>query len=127
MNISISRDQKSGIMHSNFRRLELKEGDAILFEFGGVYNRYAGALMRSAVIGEVNDKIKRMNDVCAEGPQAAIDTIKPGVTSGEVDAACRKVIEKAGFFENYKKRIGYSIGSSYPPDWGEGHIIDLNK
>jgi Xaa-Pro dipeptidase len=31
------------------------------------------------------------------------------------------------FFENYKKRTGYSIGCSYPPDWGEGHIIDIKK
>ncbi|MBA7640227.1 Ectoine hydrolase [subsurface metagenome] len=105
----------------------MKEGDAILFELGGVYNRYTGALMRSAVLGKANDKIKRMNEVCAEGLQAAIDSIRPGVTSGEVDEACRKVIEKAGFFENYKKRTGYSIGCSYPPDWGEGQIIDLKK
>jgi len=123
----LSGGQKSGIPHSNFRRLELKEGDAILFELGGVYNRYTGALMRSAVLGKANDKIKRMNEVCAEGLQAAIDSIRPGVTSGEVDEACRKVIEKAGFFENYKKRTGYSIGCSYPPDWGEGQIIDLKK
>lgn len=123
----LSGGQKSGVPHSNFRRLVLKEGDAVLFEFGGVYNRYTGALMRSAVIGEANSEIKRMNDVCAEGLQAAIDTIKPGVTSGEVDAACRKVIEEASLLENYKKRTGYSIGSSYPPDWGEGHIIDLKK
>jgi len=123
----ISGGKKSGIPHSNFRRFALKEGDAILFEIGGVYFRYTGALMRTAVIGKVDDRIKKMYDVCVEGLQAAIDTIKPGITSGEVDAACSKVIEKAGFFENYKKRTGYSIGCSYPPDWGEGHIIDLKK
>lgn len=123
----LSGGQKSGIPHSNFHRLELKYRDVILFELGGVYNRYTGALMRSAVIGKANDKIKRMNEVCAESLQAAIDTTKPGVTSGEVDEACRKVIEKAGFSENFRKRTGYSIGCSYPPDWGEGQIIDLKK
>jgi len=118
---------KSGIPHTTFHRLKLKKGDVVLFEIGGVYNRYVGALMRSAVIGEPNDEVKRMNDICAEAVQAAIDKIKPDVTSGEVDEACRGVIERAGYYENFRKRTGYSIGCSYPPSWNEGHIIDLKK
>ena len=118
---------KSGVAHTTFHRLELKEGDAVLFELGAVYNRYTAALMRSAVIGKADPEIKIMNDICAEAVQAAIDAIKPGATSGEVDQACRGVIEKAGFYEYFRKRTGYSIGASYPPTWGEGFIIDLKK
>jgi len=118
---------KSGIPHTTFNRLKLKKEDVVLFEIGGVYNRYTAALMRSAVIGQYDPEIKLMYDICVEAFQAAIDTIKPGVTSGEVDEACRSVIEKAGYYENFRKRTGYSIGSSYPPSWGEGHIIDLKK
>jgi Xaa-Pro dipeptidase len=34
-------------------------------------------------------------------------------------------IARAGFEANYRKRTGYSVGVSYPPDWGEGHILSL--
>jgi Xaa-Pro dipeptidase len=118
---------KSGVPHTTFNRLMLQEGDAVLFELGGVYNRYTAAMMRSAVIGKFDPEIKVMYDVCVEALEAAIDAIKPGVTSGEVDEACRSVIEKAGYYENFRKRTGYSIGCAYPPSWVEGHIIDLKK
>jgi len=118
---------KSGIPHTTFHRLVLREGDAILFEIGGVYNRYTAALMRSAVIGKGDPEITLMNDICAEAVQVAIDIIKPGVTSGEVDEACRGVIERAGYYECFRKRTGYSIGCSYPSSWMEAHIIDLKK
>jgi len=119
---------KSGVPHTTFTRFKMQKGDAVLFELGGNYNRYTAALMRSAVIGrQYNPKIKLMHDICVEALEAAIDAIKPGVTSGKVDEACRSVIEKAGYYENFRKRTGYSIGSGYPPSWMEAHIIDLKK
>jgi len=118
---------KSGIGHTTFHRLELKRGDVVLYEIGGVYNRYTGALIRGAVIGEPIDEVKRMNYICAEAVQAAIDKIKPGVTSGEVDEACQQVMIRAGYYKDWRKRTGYSIGCAYPPTWNEGHIFDLKK
>ena len=58
---------------------------------------------------------------------AAMDTIRPGVTAADVDHAARSVVEKAGFGEYWRHRLGYSIGVNYPPDWGEGEIISLRK
>ena len=58
---------------------------------------------------------------------AAIAAIRPGVTSGAVDAACREPIERAGFEPNFRKRTGYSVGVGYAPSWGEGHIVSLRR
>lgn len=119
--------KKSGIPHTTFHRYVLQEGDAALIELSGVYNRYVCPTMRCAVIGpKYNPEIKVMADVCIEALNKAIDAIRPGVTSGEVDEACRGVIERAGYYENFRKRTGYSIGSSYPPTWVE-NMIDLKK
>ncbi len=41
--------------------------------------------------------------------------------------ACQKVIDRAGFTENFKKRTGYSIGIAFAPDWGEGGILSLYR
>jgi Xaa-Pro dipeptidase len=58
---------------------------------------------------------------------AALSVIRPGITAEEVDRAARSVVEKAGFGEYWRHRLGYSIGVNYPPDWGEGEIISLRK
>jgi len=36
------------------------------------------------------------------------------------------VIDEAGYTDNFRKRAGYSVGVSFPPDWGEGHIVSLS-
>ena len=68
-----------------------------------------------------------MADVIIAALEAAIGAIRPGVTSGSVDAACREPIERAGFEPNFRKRTGYSVGIGYSPSWGEGHIVSLRR
>jgi Xaa-Pro dipeptidase len=40
--------------------------------------------------------------------------------------ACQRVIDAAGYADNFRKRLGYSVGISFAPDWGEGAILSLN-
>jgi Xaa-Pro dipeptidase len=118
---------RSGIAHTTFANRTLENGDTLLLEFGGCFRRYFGPLMRSAAIGDVDVEVLKMADVLTEALNAAIATIRPGVTSGSVDEACRGVIERAGFEAYFRKRTGYSVGSAYAPSWGEGHIVSLRK
>jgi Xaa-Pro dipeptidase len=115
----------SYVTHATWEEVELKPGDPVFLELPGCRRRYHAALERTAVIAPVPDKWKEMATIVDDALEAAILAIKPGITSGEVDAACRSVVEKAGYGEYYPHRCGYSIGIAYPPDWGEGHIMDL--
>jgi len=36
------------------------------------------------------------------------------------------VISDAGYLPALRKRIGYSMGIAFAPDWGEGAILSLN-
>jgi Xaa-Pro dipeptidase len=93
----------------------------------GVYGRYVGPLMRSASLGEPSQKVRRMADLCIEGLNRAIAAVRPGVTAGSVDDACRGLMEESGVYESFRKRTGYSVGLAFPPNWNEGHIVSLRK
>jgi Xaa-Pro dipeptidase len=67
-----------------------------------------------------------MADVCLEALHAVIAAIEPGVTSAEVDAATRRIAERAGLWENYRKRTGYSVGIGFS-SWVEGNIASLKE
>jgi Xaa-Pro dipeptidase len=123
----VAAGKNSYVTHATWERLELKPGDPIFLELPGCINRYHAALERTAVIEPVPEKWKEMAKVVDEALDAAIDSIRPGVRSGEVDAACRDVVRKAGYGEHYPHRCGYSIGIAFPPDWGEGHIMSLRE
>ncbi|MBW1961474.1 MAG: aminopeptidase P family protein [Deltaproteobacteria bacterium] len=121
----LNSGEKSGIAHTTFKRRVLRKGDAMIIEIGGVWHRYTAALMRTAVVAEASDEIRRMYDACAEALEATLSAMRPGVTSAEVQAACQAVIDRHGYEPNFRKRVGYSIGVGFAPGWGEGHIMDL--
>ena len=121
----VASGPRAGAMHSSWGERVIQEGESVLLELAGTVNRYNGALMRTVHVGKPSDTIIEWSKVCIEALTAAVEAIKPGVTSAYVDEACRSVIEKAGLYENYRKRTGYSLGIAFAPDWGEGHIMSL--
>lgn len=123
----ITSGWRAGIPHSTYERRRLEPNDTVLLEITGTYHRYVAPLMRTAVVGAATPKVQEMAKLVLEGLQAAIETIRPGVTAGEVDDACRGIMERAGYYENFRKRTGYSVGFGFPPSWNEGHIISLRK
>ena len=38
----------------------------------------------------------------------------------------QRIVDRNNVTEHYRKRLGYSIGVSFAPDWGEGNILSLN-
>ncbi len=123
----VTSGPRSGVAHTSFKNRTLASGDTVLVELGACVSRYGGALMRTAVLGPPSADVQAMNDVVLRSLDAAIEAIKPGVTAGSVDQACRGVIEEAGFEAMFRKRTGYSVGVAFAPDWGEGHIVSLRR
>jgi Xaa-Pro dipeptidase len=118
---------RSGIPHTTYARRRLEPGDTVLIEITGTHHRYVAPLMRTVVVGEPSPKVREMASLVMQGLEGAIAAIRPGVTSGEVDDVCRGIMEKAGYYENFRKRTGYSVGFGFPPSWNEGHIVSLRK
>ena len=52
-----------------------------------------------------------------EGVDAALASVKPGVTCEDVEAVWRKTLARWGIEK--EARLGYSIGIGYYPTWGE--------
>lgn len=123
----INSGPRTGSMHVVWSGRVLREGEPVLIEIGGSIHRYQAALMRTVLLDSQPKELLGWAKVAIESLEAVIAKIRPGITSGEADAACRGVIEKAGLYERFRKRTGYSIGLAYAPDWGEGHFLGLQK
>jgi len=121
----IASGPRSALAHATWSGRKIEKGDVVFLEMAGSFHRYHGALMRTVSVGEPSDDVKAKSDAVIAGLNAAIETIRPGVTSDQVDKACRGTIAKAGFGRYFTHRTGYSVGIAFPPDWGEGHIMSL--
>ena len=119
--------ERSCLPHQTGGANKLGSDDLMYFEISASKHRYTAALMRTIFIGTPKDEWLRAADAVIGAVAAAMETIKPGATPHEADTAARAVTEKAGFGEYHRNRLGYSIGVSYPPDWGEVEIISLRQ
>ncbi len=115
----------AGLGMETYRRRPIDTNDILFIEAGGTYERYNVGLSRTVAIGRPDEKWTPMYEACRDGFIAAAEAIKPGVTSHEVDAQCRKHIRDQGY--PFDKRAGYSIGIGFPPDWGEGRTQSINQ
>jgi Xaa-Pro dipeptidase len=110
---------------ATWRRRPLAPGDVVFLESAGCIHRYHAMIARCAVVGQASDAQRRCASVIIEALGRAIDAIRPGVRSGDVDAACRTVFERAGLARYFAHRTGYGIGIGFPPNWAEGRIVAL--
>jgi Xaa-Pro dipeptidase len=114
----------SGRAHAVHAGRPIPQGGHVWLEVSASVNRYQGVASRIGGLA-VDDETKRFFDISAEAIKAMMAAMRPGVTSGVVDAAGRAVTEKHGVRDYWKNRAAYSLGLSFPPGLGEGHIIDI--
>ena len=116
---------RGAVGHMTWEHRVLEEQDYVFLEVAGCYNRYHTAMMRTVTIGDTPPAISDGEKVCLDAMQATMETIKPGVPASEIDVLARDIIEKGAPHVEQAARTAYSIGTGFPPDWGEGHILSM--
>ncbi|BCH22316.1 Xaa-Pro aminopeptidase [Mesorhizobium sp. L-8-3] len=121
----VSSGPRSGVPHATWRRRRIEHGDAVFLELAASHDRYHAALMRSVWIGEPPAEATRMMDTTLRALEAALAAMRPGIPCARPHEAAQAVIDAAGYSSAFRKRIGYSMGAAFAPDWGEGAILSL--
>ena len=104
--------------HLTWTERKIQKDEPIIMELSGVYKHYHAQIARTIFIGTPPPLLAKSADILIEGLVKALEIIKPGLTCEEVHKRWLQVIsEPPKLFE--KSRIGYSVGLSYPPDWGD--------
>ncbi|MXR42050.1 M24 family metallopeptidase [Halobaculum sp. WSA2] len=90
----------------------VRAGDPVVLDFGTRVDGYPSDQTRTLVFGDESppDGFREVHRVVREAQDAAVEAVEPGVTTGEVDAAAREVIEDAGYGEEFVHRTGHGVG-----------------
>lgn len=115
---------RSCLSHATWSGRKIERGDPVFLEIPGCVKRYGAALVRTAVVGSPPAQIQRMSDVSQAALEAMLEAIRPGRPLGEVWEVWATTVDRGGF-QGRMRRVGYSIGVNFPPDWGEGYILDF--
>jgi Xaa-Pro aminopeptidase len=88
----------------------IREGDAVIFDFGGTYNNYQADVTRTVHVGKPDDEYRRVYDLVLRANAAAFEASRVGATCEDVDRAARRVITNDGYGEFFIHRVGHGLG-----------------
>ncbi|MFC5385538.1 ectoine hydrolase DoeA [Aquamicrobium segne] len=95
----------------------MRVNEGTFFEIAGCYNRYHVPLSRTVFLGKPTQAFLDAEKATLEGMEAGLAAARPGNTCEDIANGFFGVLKKYGIVKD--NRTGYSIGLSYPPDWGE--------
>ena len=115
----VSSGIRTSYGHTTYRRIPLEVGDNVFLEYGGAHQRYTAPMMRTAVIGEPSDEVRRVAEVVKDTVSTIIQEAKPGRTGHDVAMAAKKVYARVSDETYFGGTYGYNVGIGFPPTWSE--------
>ena len=99
-------------------------GDALIFDFGGVFEGYCADITRTFFFGEPNDQQREFYEVVYRANQTARELARPGLTCGELDRRTTAVLRDSGWGHLIRHRTGHGLGLQAHE---EPYIVDGNE
>ena len=100
----------SALPHARPTGRVLEAGDAVLLDFGGVYDGYCVDLTRTVQLAPSNPEFRRIFAAVAAAHDAAVAAVRPGVLTTDIDYAARQVLEGHGLREAFGHATGHGLG-----------------
>ena len=108
--VIVAAGANSSLPHYHPNETLLLKDQPLLIDWGALYKGYCSDLTRTIMVGRVSDRMKQIYKVVLEAQLAAINFLRPGVTTHQADRVARDVIEKAGFGQFFGHGLGHGIG-----------------
>jgi Xaa-Pro aminopeptidase len=88
----------------------LREGEPILFDWGARLNGYCSDISRTLVLGRPDKTFKKIYQTVLDAQRKAVEQIKPGISTQEVDKIARDHIADMGYGDFFGHGLGHGVG-----------------
>jgi len=106
----VASGARSALPHGRASSQPIASGAFVVCDFGVILSSYCSDETRTVWVGKVPQDARNAYEAVREAQQAAIDAVRPGIAVGEVDAAARKVLKKAGLGRYFTHSTGHGVG-----------------
>jgi Xaa-Pro aminopeptidase len=107
----VAAGPNSALPHAVPTDRPLTRGDLVLLDFGGVYGGYCVDLTRTVGLAPVPAEARDLFEAVRDAHAAAVEASgRPGVTTGEVDAAARDRLVARGLGDRFGHGTGHGLG-----------------
>ncbi|MBN1380704.1 MAG: aminopeptidase P family protein [Deltaproteobacteria bacterium] len=100
----------SALPHASPGRRKLKDGDALVIDYGATYRGYHSDETWTCFIGHADDKQKEVYDIVKKAHDRALGELRSGINAKDVDAIARSYIADSGFDGFFPHGTGHGVG-----------------
>lgn len=107
---SVAAAEHSALPHYRPGPARLRDGHALLIDWGAVVGGYHSDMTRVFALGAWPAELAEVYDIVLEAHERAAAALAPGVSIRAVDAAARDFIKARGHGERFGHGLGHGIG-----------------
>ncbi len=106
----IGAGANAALPHHCTSERRIKRNEAVLIDFGCIYNHYHSDMTRTIFMGRPDAKFREIYSIVEKSQKAGIAEVRSGAKAFDVDKACRDLITKAGYGKQFIHGTGHGIG-----------------
>jgi Xaa-Pro aminopeptidase len=110
----IASGARSALPHGRATEQTIAPGAFVVCDFGVILGGYCSDQTRTVWVGRASgpngNEARGAYDAVRDAQESAIASVRAGVSTGEVDAAARKVLQKAGLGRYFTHSTGHGVG-----------------
>jgi Xaa-Pro aminopeptidase len=96
--------------HASVSTRHIRKGDLITIDFGAEADGYYCDITRTLCVGKPTARQKEIHGLVLQAQEAAIRSVRPGISCKSVDSVAREIIKKAGQEAHFGHGTGHGIG-----------------
>ena len=106
----VAGGERSALPHAHLTGAVLKARQPVLIDMGAFQKGYASDMTRMLFLGAPSARMQRLYCAVLEAQLAAIDAVRPGVTTARVDRAARDVLRAYKLDRAFVHSTGHGLG-----------------
>ncbi len=108
----IASGARSALPHGRASERAVARRGFVVCDFGVILGGYCSDQTRTVWVGKdrIPEEGRHAYESVREAQEAAVAAVRPGMSAGEVDAAARKILRKAGLGRYFTHSTGHGVG-----------------
>jgi Xaa-Pro aminopeptidase len=106
----VASGKRSALPHGRATSAKLPERGFVTLDFGVILDGYCSDMTRTVHLGKALPGERDVYDSVLEAQEAAVASVAPGATAGDVDEAARSVLRRAKLDKYFSHSTGHGVG-----------------
>ncbi|MDQ3813602.1 MAG: aminopeptidase P family protein [Armatimonadota bacterium] len=106
----VASGKRSALPHGIASKKKLAKGDLVTIDMGALVDGYCSDMTRTVCLGKPTSRQQEIYELVWQAQTTAATSLRPGLGCVDADSIARKIIEDAGYGDQFGHGLGHAVG-----------------